>query len=204
MTRQPAQRTRRGRSETRPPPEDRNERVRAKPQRRSWPEQPGHRSAKPATSACACASSSTTITAGSFSHRTILATGPAVGKGQVVLKPGPPNRPKASRPTTWIKRARTPRNRHHHAGDGTGSTRLPIEPSQPSSPTLTPRGIHVVIHRVALQRVVTREYPSDQRKEYALRAIRAGIVFGTDTRPLTARTAMASLGSRTNGSPDIT
>src|SRR5674476_132386 len=103
-----------------------------------------------ATSVCASAWSSTTITAGSFSHRTILATGPAVGKGQVVLKPGPPHRPKASRPTTWIKRARTPRNRHHHAGDGTGSTRLPIEPSQPSSPTLTPRGIHVVIHRVAL------------------------------------------------------
>src|ERR1035437_2119900 len=49
-----------------------------------------------ATSVCASAWSSTTITAGSFSHRTILATGPEVGKGQVVLKPGPPHRPKAS------------------------------------------------------------------------------------------------------------
>jgi len=145
VIRQPAQRTRRGRSDTCPPPEDRSERVRAKPQRRSGPEQPGHRSAKPATSAWACASSSTTITVGSFSHRAILAAGPAAGKGRVVLEDCAPNRPQASRTTPWMKSARTRRNRHHHACDVTDSTQLPIETSQPSSPTLTPDGIHVVI-----------------------------------------------------------
>ena len=86
VTLQLAQRTRRGRSHTRPPPEERSERVRAKPQRRSRPGQWGHVSSGLARSACAW--SSTKITAGSFSHRPILPTGPPAGKGRVVLHPG--------------------------------------------------------------------------------------------------------------------
>lgn len=66
VTLQLAQRTRRGRSHTRPPPEQRSERLRAKPQRRSCPEQSGHLSSEPPRSACAW--SSTKITAGSFSR----------------------------------------------------------------------------------------------------------------------------------------
>ena len=61
-----------------------------------------------------------------------------------------PNRLKASRRATWMRSARARRNRHRHARDGTGSTQLPIETSQPWSPRLTPEGIHVVIQRVAL------------------------------------------------------
>jgi len=123
VTRQPAQRTRRGRSDTRPPPEERSERVRAKPQRRSWPEQPGHLSAKPATSACASASSSTTITAGSFSHRAILATGPTAGKGQVVLK---------TAPRTGLKQAARPPGSEVPERVETGIITRVTGPAQPS------------------------------------------------------------------------
>jgi hypothetical protein len=147
-----AQRTRRGRSHTRPPPEQRSERGRAKPQRRSSPEQCGHLSSEPPRSACAW--SSTKITAGSFWHRPILPTGPSAGKGPVVLHPGASDQRNASHRTTGLKSARTPRNCAHHAVDAMDSSRPRIETSQPSSPTVTPGGIHVVVQSVALQGAV--------------------------------------------------
>jgi hypothetical protein len=163
VTLQLAQRTRRGRSHTRPLPEERSERVRAKPQRRNRPGQSGHLSSGPPRLACAW--SSTKSTADSFWHRPILPTGPPAGKGPVVLNPGASDGRNASHRTTWIKSARTPRNCAHHAVDAMDSSRPRIETSQPSSPTGTPGGIHVVIQSVALHSSEKSSLASDPQPD---------------------------------------
>src|SRR5665647_933221 len=75
-------------------------------------------------------------------------------EGASVLHPGASDGRNASHRTIWIKSARTPRNCAHHAVDAMDSSRPRIETSQPSSPAVTPGGIHVVIQSVALQGAV--------------------------------------------------
>jgi hypothetical protein len=119
----------------RPPPGQRSERVRAKPQRRSCPEQSGHLSSAPPRSACAW--SSTKITAGSFSHPAHPADWSSGRKGRLCCILGP-DRPNASNRTIGFKSARTARTGDHHAGDGMDSSRYGSRPGRPSSPTVTP------------------------------------------------------------------
>src|ERR1019366_10349138 len=61
-----------------------------------------------------------------------------------------PDRPNASPRAIKLESARTPRNCAHHAGDAMDSSCHGSRPSRPSSPTVTPLGVHVVIQSVAL------------------------------------------------------
>ena len=73
-----------------------------------------------------------------------------------MLNPGPSDQRNASHRTTGLKSARTPRNRGHHAGDAMDSSRHGSRPGRPSSPTVTPLGVHMVIQSVALHLKVSR------------------------------------------------
>ena len=69
----------------------------------------------------------------------------------MLLNPGPWDQRNASHRTTGLKSARTPRNRGHHAGDATDSSRHASRPVRLSSPTVTPLGVHMVIQSIAQQ-----------------------------------------------------
>src|SRR5665811_2332458 len=74
------------------------------------------------------------------------------GEWCCILGPGPAE----CKPSGGQARKRpNARNCAHHAGDAMDSSCNGSRPSRPSSPTVTPLGVHVVIQSVALQLVRT-------------------------------------------------
>jgi hypothetical protein len=101
-------------------------------------------------------------------HRSILATGPAAGKGPVVLNPEPrTGQTQAVRPAR-IKSARTPRNQGHHAVDGTDSTRPRIETSRSDAEGRDATDRLRVDAPGVGSRTPSRCQPDDARRQYKL------------------------------------
>ena len=97
----PAQRTCRGRSHTRPPSEERSERVRAKPQRRSRPGRSGHLSSGPQDRPAPGRVPRARLALSRIGPSSL--TGRPAGEGPVVLNPGPWDQRNASHRITGLK-----------------------------------------------------------------------------------------------------